>query len=170
VDALPAREVGEIAVRGDTVMLGYWRRPDLTAQALCDGWLRTGDLGWMDDQGYVHLTDRKKDMIITGGENVYSSEVEVVLCEHDAVAEAVVIGVPDEQWGERVHAIVVARESVTLDVDAVQAFCRGRLAGYKVPKGIELRDSVPRLPTGKIAKAALRDEYWQGHAARVHGA
>jgi acyl-CoA synthetase (AMP-forming)/AMP-acid ligase II len=109
-------------------------------------------------------------MIITGGENVYSSEVEVVLGEHDAIAEAVVIGVPDPHWGERVHAVVVAREGAVVDPEALQAFCRERLAGYKVPKGIEVRDAVPRLPTGKIAKAALRDEYWPAGSVRVRGA
>jgi long-chain acyl-CoA synthetase len=161
--------VGEVLVQGDNVMLGYWNKPELTAATLQDGWLRTGDLGWMAADGHVHLVDRKKDMIITGGENVYSSEVELVLAEHPDVSEAVVIGVPDEHWGERVHAIVVVRAGRVADLEALTSFCRERLSGYKVPKGIEVRDELPRLPTGKVAKGALRQTYWAGRERLVQG-
>ena len=151
--------VGEIAVMGDNVMVGYWNKPELTAATLRNGWLLTGDLGRMDEEGYLYLVDRKKDMIITGGENVYTSEVELVLGDHPDVSECVVVGVPDETWGERVHAIVVLRDGASPRVEDIQIFCRGRLAGYKVPKTLEFRKELPKLPTGKIAKGALRDEF-----------
>ena len=166
---LPPDAVGEIVVRGDNVMLGYWNKPELNAEALAGDWLRTGDLGYVTPRGHVHLVDRKKDMIITGGENVYTSEVELTLAEHEDIAEGVVIGIPDDHWGERVHAIVVAREGHVVDENQVREFCRARLAGYKVPKGVEVRDGLPRLPTGKIAKGNLREEYWRGLERRVHG-
>ena len=166
---VPPGTVGEIAVRGDNVMVGYWNKPDLTAATLRDGWLLTGDLGRMDEEGYLYLVDRKKDMIITGGENVYTSEVELVLGDHPDVSECVVVGVPDETWGERVHAIAVLREGATPRVEDLQIFCRGRLAGYKVPKTLEFRKELPKLPTGKIAKGALRDESRVGIPHGVHG-
>jgi len=165
----PTGTVGEIAVAGDPIMLGYANMPEVTRDTLRDGWVRTGDLGWMDAEGYVYLVDRKKDMIITGGENVYSSEVELVLARHPKVADAVVIGVPDDHWGERVHAVIVAVSGASPTPQEIQEFCREHLAGYKIPRSMDLRDSLPRLPTGKIAKGELRDEYWKGHARRIHG-
>lgn len=165
----PPGQVGEIVFMGDAVMLGYANMPEETADTVKDGWLRTGDLGYMDEDGYVYLVDRKKDMIVTGGENVYSSEVELVLAQHPDVSEAVVIGIPDDHWGEVVLALVVPLNDRVPDVDHIREFCRKKLAGYKVPKRVEFRDVFPRLPTGKIAKGQLRDEFWAGHERRIHG-
>ncbi|WP_145068875.1 long-chain-fatty-acid--CoA ligase [Engelhardtia mirabilis] len=149
--------VGEIRVRGATVTAGYWRQPEATAQALRDGWLWTGDLARVDRHGFVEIVDRAKDMILTGGENVYSIEVENVLYEHPDVLEAAAFGRPDVQWGEAVWAAVVPREGRRLDAAALIAHCRGRLAGFKVPKGIDLLEALPRTGSGKIAKRLLRD-------------
>jgi acyl-CoA synthetase (AMP-forming)/AMP-acid ligase II len=157
-EPLPPARVGEVAVRGPAVMREYWRNPEQTAAALRDGWLRTGDLGLLDDDGYLHLRDRLKDVIITGGENVYSSEVELVLARHPQVAEVAVVPVPDEHWGELVGAVVVPAPGAAPDAAALRAFCRERLAGYKLPRLFFFRREVPRLPTGKIAKSLLRDE------------
>ena len=154
---LAPREVGEICVRGPGVMLGYWRRPEETAHALRGGWLHTGDGGWMDESGYVYVADRLKDMIITGGENVYSAEVEAVLMEHPQVALCAVIGLPDEQWGEAVHAVVVPRPGQSPTAEALRTHCRQSLAGYKCPRGISLAESLPMSPTGKILKNRLRE-------------
>ena len=166
---LPAGAVGEIAMAGDAVMQEYADRPELTAETLRDGWLRSGDLGFMDEEGYVYLVDRKKDIIISGGENVYSSEVELVLVRHPDISEAVVIGVPDDHWGEAVMALVVPREGKQVALEDVRRFCRNYLAGYKIPKHLELRESFPRLPTGKIAKGVLREPYWASQDRRIHG-
>jgi long-chain acyl-CoA synthetase len=169
MNELPAGQVGEIAVRGDVVMQGYANMPAQTADTLRSGWLRTGDLGYMDEDAYVYLVDRKKDMIITGGENVYSQEVELVLVDHPAVSEAVVLGVPDDHWGEQVIALVVPVAASEPDPEELRTFCRQRLAAYKVPKRILFRDGFPRLPTGKIAKGSLRNEFWTGQDKRIHG-
>ncbi len=155
---LPVGRVGEVAVRGPGVMREYWAAPDQTAAILRGGWLRTGDLGLLDDDGYLHLRDRLKDVIITGGENVYSSEVELVLARHPGVADVAVVPVPDEHWGEIVGAVVVPAPGSVLDPDALGAYCRARLAGYKQPRLFFFRREVPRLPTGKVAKSLLRDE------------
>jgi long-chain acyl-CoA synthetase len=166
---LAAGEVGEVAVRGPNVMLGYWEKPGQTADALVDGWYHTGDLGRLDEDGYVYLVDRAKDMIVSGGENVYSTEVEDVLYRHPAVAEAAVFGVPDERWGEAVHAVVVARSTVT--EEELVTFCRDAIAGYKVPKRIELRDEpLPKSGAGKVLKRDLRAPYWAGRESMVSGA
>ena len=149
-------EVGEIAIRSPFNMTGYWRAPELTGEALVDGWLRTGDMGRMDERGYLFVVDRKKDMIISGGENVYPREVEETLHAHPAVREAAVIGVPDEVWGEAVRAIVVAAGEAT--PEELIGFCRERLAHYKCPKSVELRDELPRTPSGKVLKRVLRSE------------
>ena len=169
MNELPFGAVGEIAVRGDCVMLGYANMAEQTAETLRNGWLRTGDLGYMDDDAYVYLVDRKKDVIITGGENVYSQEVELALIAHPHVGEAVVIGVPDPHWGEQVIALVVPAAGCTPDPEALRAFCRERLAGYKVPKRIEFREAFPRLPTGKVAKGNLRKEFWGDGPKQIHG-
>lgn len=155
---LPVGGVGEVAVRRPGVMREYWADSDRTAAVLRGGWLRTGDLGLLDVDGYLHLRDRLKDVIITGGENVYSSEVELVLAQHAGVADVAVVPVPDEHWGEIVGAVVVPVSGSVLDPDALGAFCRARLAGYKQPRLFFFRREVPRLPTGKIAKSQLRDE------------
>jgi long-chain acyl-CoA synthetase len=161
--------VGELAVRGPNVMVGYWNKTAETAAALVDGWYRTGDLGYQDDDGFVYLVDRAKDMIVTGGENVYSTEVEDALYHHPAVLEAAVFAIPDPQWGEAVHAVVVPRTPV--GVDELIAHCRSLIAGYKVPKTIELRsEPLPKSGAGKLLKRELRDPYWAGMATRVAGA
>jgi long-chain acyl-CoA synthetase len=167
---LPEGEVGEVVVRGPTVMQGYWNKPEQTASVLREGEYWSGDLGYMDDEGYLFLVDRSKDMIVSGGENVYSTEVEEVLYRYPGVLEAAVFGVPDEQWGEAVHAAVYLRpgtEGVTAD-DLI-AFCCESLGGYKVPKGIDLHDEVlPKSGPGKFLKRSLRDPYWAGRDRRVN--
>ncbi len=152
-------EVGEIVVKGDSVTPGYWHLPGETAKALKDGWLHTGDLAVVDPEGYVNIVDRKKDMIVTGGENVYSTEVENVLYEHPAVLEAAVIGIPDEKWGEAVHACVVLKEGMTATEEEIIAFCKENLARYKAPKSVEFLSALPRTGSGKIYKKGLRDKY-----------
>jgi long-chain acyl-CoA synthetase len=165
----PQGEVGELAVRGPNVMLGYWNKPAETSSALIDGWYRTGDLGYQDEDGFVFLVDRAKDMIVSGGENVYSTEVEEALYRHPAVLEAAVFGVPDTEWGEAVYAVVVPRTAV--EVDDLAVHCRSLIAGYKVPKTIELRsDPLPKSGAGKVLKRQLRDPFWAGKTARVSGA
>lgn len=154
---------GEVVVRGGHVMLGYWDRPTETAEALRGDWMHTGDGGFMDDDGYVHLTDRIKDMIITGGENVYSVEVENVLCQHPAVAAAAVIGVPDDVWGERVHAVVVPSAGRTVTLDELSGFCKQRIAGYKTPRSLQVVDTLPLSAAGKVLKRELRRTYRAGH-------
>jgi long-chain acyl-CoA synthetase len=153
-------EVGEVWLRGPNVMAGYYNRPEETAAALApDGWLRTGDGGYLDDDGYLFLTDRLKDMILTGGENVFPVEVEEVLSQHPAVAESTVIGVPDEQWGEAVKALVVPAPGTAPTADELIGFARTRLAGYKLPRSVDFVTELPRTPTGKVLKRELRDRY-----------
>jgi long-chain acyl-CoA synthetase len=162
-------EVGELAVRGPNVMEGYWKKPAETAAALVDGWYLTGDLGYQDEEGYLYLVDRAKDMIVSGGENVYSTEVEECLYGHAAVLEAAVFGVPHDQWGEAVHAVVVPREPI--EADELIAHCRRHIAAYKVPKVIELRaEPLPKSAAGKVLKRELREPYWAGATDRVSGA
>lgn len=159
-EELPRDAVGEIAVRSPSNMAGYYRRPEATAETVdADGWLRTGDAGRIDRDGYVHLADRIKDMIITGGENVYPAEVENVLFSHPAIHDVAVIGVPDPKWGEAVKAVVVPVTGETPDPAAIIAWARGRIAAYKVPKTIDFRDALPRNPSGKVLRRLLRDEY-----------
>ncbi|MCC5884939.1 MAG: long-chain-fatty-acid--CoA ligase [Gammaproteobacteria bacterium] len=148
--------VGEVVTRGPAVMTGYWNNDAATAEALRNGWMHTGDLGYRGEDGYVYITDRKKDMIISGGENVYPREVEDVLYAHPAIVEAAVIGVPDPRWGERVHAVVVLRDGQPVEADTLLAFVRERLAGYKVPRSVEFTDELPKNATGKILKKDLR--------------
>jgi long-chain acyl-CoA synthetase len=163
-------EIGEVWARGPNVMLGYWRQPEATSHALVDGWYRTGDAGRSDDDGYVYLVDRIKDMIVTGGENVYSVEVEQVLLRHDAVLEAAVFGVPDARWGEAVTAVVVVAEGEQLDAESLIEHCRGHIAGYKVPRAIEVRtDPLPKTSVGKILKNELRAPYWEGAERLISG-
>jgi len=155
---VPRGTVGEIVGRGENMMSGYWRRPEETAEVLRDGWIHTRDAGFMDDEGYVYITDRLKDMIVSGAENIYSIEVENALSWHPAVLETAVIGVPDQKWGERVHAVVVIKRDVAApDGRELADFCRQRIAGYKVPKSFEFRDeALPRSAAGKILKGKLR--------------
>jgi len=165
---LPRGEVGEVVVRGGHVMLGYWNRPEETAEALRGGWMHTGDAGRMDDEGYVYLTDRLKDMIVSGGENVYSIEVENALAQHPAVATCAVIGVPDDTWGERVHAVVVPAAGAAVTLEELRAFCADRIAGYKVPRSMDVVDALPVSAAGKVLKRALREPYWAGQERAVH--
>ena len=153
-------ESGEVLARGNTVLAGYWENPDASAEALDGGWFHTGDGGTMDDAGYVTISDRKKDVIITGGENVSSIEVEDVLFSHPAVAEVAVIGVPDDTWGEMVTALVVLAEGAQVTEAELIAHCRSRMAGFKTPKRVEFRDGIPRTATGKIQKFKLRESFW----------
>jgi len=166
---LATGEVGELCVRGPNVMLGYWNREEATGAALAGGWYHTGDAVWVDEGGYLYLVDRLKDMIITGGENVYSIEVEAALAEHRAVAEAAVFGIPDARWGESVHAVVSLVPNSSVTVDALIEHCRGLIAGYKIPRSIELRrEPLPKSGPGKILKSRLREPYWAGHDRRVN--
>ncbi len=151
-------EPGEVLVRGGHIMREYWNRPDATAAALVDGWLHTGDVAVMDEEGYVYIRDRLKDMIISGGENVYPAELEGVLLSHPGIVDAAVIGVPSERWGESPLAIVVPADA-GLDTAGVLDFCRGRLAGFKQPKGVEFVEDIPRNPSGKILKRVLRERF-----------
>ena len=165
---VPMGEVGEIVCGGPKVMAGYWRKPEATAAALKDGWYHTGDMGVLDEHRYLTVVDRKKDMIISGGENVYSVEVESVLSTHPDVLEVAVIGVPDEKWGEAVMAIIVARPGARPTAEALASFCRGKIAGYKIPKAVELRaEQLPKTGPGKIAKRVLREPYWKGVGRRI---
>lgn len=156
---VPRGVIGEIVARGDNVMLGYLHRPEDTAEVLRGGWMHTGDAGYMNENGYVFLVDRIKDMIITGGENVYSAEVESLLSQHESVSQCAVIGVPDDMWGERVHAVVVTRPDATVTAEQLQNFCRDRIAGYKIPRSITLVDNLPLSAAGKVLKRALREQY-----------
>jgi long-chain acyl-CoA synthetase len=164
-EPVPTGEAGEVTIRGANVMAGYWNKPEQTEAALRDGWYWSGDVGRLDDAGYLFLLDRSKDMIISGGENVYCTEVEDALYTHPAVLEATVFGVPSERWGEAVHAVVVLRpESGDVSDDNLIGHCRDRIAGYKVPRAIEFRaDTLPKSGPGKVLKRELRDPYWAGH-------
>ena len=156
--ALRAGENGEICLRGPKVTQGYWKDPEKTASAFFGDWFRTGDVGYLDDDGFLYLTDRKKDMIISGGENIASSEVERVIYELPQVREVAVIGLPDARWGERPVAIVVLADGAALELPDLTDHCRARLAGFKVPKQLIIRDSLPRNPSGKVLKRVLRAE------------
>jgi long-chain acyl-CoA synthetase len=163
-------EIGEVVVRGPNVMQGYWNKPEQTEAVLKDGAYWTGDLGYLDEAGYLFLVDRSKDMIVSGGENVYSTEVEEVIYQHPAVLEAAAFGVPDEKWGEAVWAVVVPRsEHHNVDPNEIIDFCRQQIAGYKVPKGIDIRtDPLPKSGPGKVLKRELRAPYWEGKDRAVN--
>ena len=164
---LPPGEMGEIVVRGEVVMKGYWRNPEATAETMRGGWLHTGDLGIMDERGYFYILDRAKDMIISGGENIYSREIEDVIIKHPAVYEVAVIGVPDEKWGEAVKAIVSLREGKKATGEEIIDFCKQHLASYKKPKSVDFIEAIPKNPYGKVLKRELREKYWAGEARRV---
>ena len=164
---LPRGEVGEIAVRGAGVMMGYWNKPAETAAAVRDGWMFTGDGGRMDGDGYVYIVDRLKDMIVTGGENVYSVEVEGAIATHPAVAQCAVIGVPDDPWGELVHAFVVCKPGQQLTPEQIVAHCREHIAGYKCPRRVSFVDALPLSGAGKILKTSLRAPFWEGRSRKV---
>ncbi len=157
-----AGEIGEIAVRGDNVMLGYWNNPGLSAETLRGGWLHTGDMGTLDEEGYIFLKDRKADMIVTGGENVYPKETEDALYEHPAVQECAVVSAPDERWGERVQAVVALKNGHSADEEELLRHCKTRLAGYKCPKAVEIWDELPKTPIGKILRKDVKRRFWEG--------
>jgi fatty-acyl-CoA synthase len=166
---LPPGEVGEIATRSGSNMAGYWNLPEATASTLReDGWLRTGDAGTMDKDGYLYIRDRIKDMIISGGENIYPAEVESALCDHPDIAEAAVIGIPDDKWGESVKAIVVMKPGKTVSAADIINFTRERIAGYKTPRSVDFIEALPRNPSGKILRRHLRDPYWAGKDRQVN--
>ncbi len=165
---LAISDSGEVLARSNTVLAGYWENPDASVEALEDGWFHTGDGGSMDDDGYLTISDRKKDVIITGGENVSSIEVEDAVFSHPAVAEVAVIGIPDDKWGELVTALVVVNEGEQVSEADIVAHCRGKIAGYKIPKKVEFRDAIPRTATGKIQKFKLREAYWSTSERQVH--
>ena len=164
---LPPRTVGEVLVRSPLVMHGYHKLPDATASAFVEGWYRTGDAGFVDEDGYLYLFDRVKDMIVSGGENIYPVEIENALHEHPGVADCAVIGVPDPKWGEAVKAIVVRAPGATVEAAELIAFARERIAGYKVPKSIDFVDALPRNPSGKILKKDLRRPYWPDNERKI---
>ncbi|MEJ2041364.1 MAG: long-chain-fatty-acid--CoA ligase, partial [Desulfosarcinaceae bacterium] len=155
-----AGEIGEIIVKANRIMTGYWQDPDATGETIKDGWLYTGDLGFYDEKGFIYIADRKKDMIVTGGENVYPKEVEEILYRHPAVMEAAVIGIPDEYWVERVHAIVTLKEGAKVTEEEIIDFCKAHIANYKTPKGVNFVESLPKSPQGKILKKEIRKQYW----------
>ena len=160
-------EVGEIIMRASSNMKGYWNKPDATADAVRDGWFYSGDAGFLDEEGYVFIHDRIKDMIVSGGENVYPAEVENALFAHPQIADVAVIGVPDEKWGEAVKACVVVEAGAALTGDEIIAFARERIAGYKLPKSVDFIDALPRNPSGKILRRELREPYWKDQKRRV---
>jgi long-chain acyl-CoA synthetase len=166
--SLPSEE-GEVLVRSDAVMLGYWRRPEATAEAITnEGWLRTGDVGRIDEEGYLFILDRAKDTIVSGGENIYPAEVENAIFGHPNVADVAVIGVPSERWGEEVMAIIVPREGACVDLSSIDAWARERIAAFKVPKRMALVNELPRNAGGKVLRRLLREPYWEGMTRRVN--
>ncbi|MEQ8861475.1 MAG: long-chain-fatty-acid--CoA ligase [Pseudomonadales bacterium] len=164
---VPRGTIGEVAVRGPQLMTGYWNLPEASAKSLVNGWMHTGDAAYMDEEGFIYIQDRIKDMVVSGGENIYPSEIESVLFEHPAVADAAVIGVPSERWGEEVLAFLQLKPGEWIQPETVIDFCRDRLAGYKIPRRIEVIDQIPRNASGKVLKKDLREPYWRGIERRV---
>jgi len=162
------KEVGEIIVKGDIVTKGYWKLPEETEKSIRNGWLFTGDMAVMDEEGYVTIVDRKKDMILTGGENVYSTEVENILYMHPAILECAVVGVPDQKWGEVIKGIVVVKPGQKVTEQEIIQFCKDKMTHYKAPKSIDFIKSLPKTGSGKIHKKELRDKYWEGYEKKVH--
>ena len=168
--AVPTGEVGEIVVRGDNVMAGYWGKPELSAETIdADGWAATGDLGRFDADGYLYIVDRKRDMIVSGGYNVYPAEVENAISALTEVQEVAVVGVPDDRWGEAVKAVVVVRPGEELSAEEVAAACAERLAGYKKPRSVDFVEELPKTGSGKIMRRRIRDRYWSGRERSVGG-
>jgi acyl-CoA synthetase (AMP-forming)/AMP-acid ligase II len=166
---MPTGEVGELWTRSEQNMNGYWNKPEETAKTITeDGWLKTGDAGFLDAEGFLFLTDRVKDMIVSGGENVYPAEVENALASFPGIAEVAVIGVPSERWGETVKAVVVLKPGFAADGPAIIAHAKGLMAGYKCPTSVDFIEALPRNPTGKVLKKDLREPYWVGQARRIN--
>jgi long-chain acyl-CoA synthetase len=160
-------EIGEIVVKSKSVMKEWWHKPEETCETVVDGWVHTGDVGRYDEKGYVYIVDRKRDMVVSGGENVYPREVEEILYQHPAVKEAAVVGIPDPYWVERVHAVIVLKEGMSVTSEEIIDFCKNRIARYKAPKSVEFVESMPKTPSGKILKRELREKYWAGMERRV---
>ncbi|MEZ4552091.1 MAG: AMP-binding protein, partial [Desulfobacterales bacterium] len=152
-------EMGEVLISGTNLMKGYWKRPDATAAALKDGWLYSGDMAKMDADGFLYILDRKKDMIISGGENIYPAEIEDLLLGHPKIADAGVIGCPDDKWGEAVKAVIVLKDGEELTPEQLVEWCQGKIARFKIPKKVEITSEIPRTPTGKILKRVLREQF-----------
>jgi long-chain acyl-CoA synthetase len=166
---LPPGAVGEVAIRSVANMVGYWKLDEATKATVgADGWLRSGDAGYLDEDGYLYIHDRVKDMIISGAENIYPAEVESAVYGHPHVAEVAVIGVPDDKWGEAVKAIVAPKPGVTPDAEDIIAFARTRIAAFKAPKTVDFIEALPRNASGKILRRELREPYWAGHTRRVN--
>ena len=166
---LEAGHTGEVAVRSAAMMAGYWHQPEATAEVLsADGWFRTGDVGRVDEDGYVFLLDRAKDVIISGGENIYPAEVENAIFGHPDVADVAVIGVPSERWGEEVMAVIVPRPGTTPDLDSIAQWARARVGGFKVPKRLSLVAELPRNAGNKVLRRLLREPYWRGLQRRIN--
>jgi long-chain acyl-CoA synthetase len=164
----PPNTLGEIVMRSDNLMTGYLNNPEATAAVLRDGWMHSGDAGTIDEDGFLYVADRVKDMIVTGGENVYSIEVERVLFMHPAVREAAVIGIPSERWGESVHGVIVLKEGASVTEEELTAHCRGFIGGYKIPRSYEFRaEPLPVTTVGKVRKNVLRDPWWAGHTRKI---
>lgn len=161
-ETLESGEIGEIALRGPNYMVGYWNNEAMTKEKIIDGWYHTGDVGRLDEEGYLYLSDRKADMIITGGENVYPTETENVIYQHAAVSECAVVSAPDQRWGERVQAVVVLKPGTKAIEEELIDFCKQKLAGYKCPKKIEFWDQIPKTPVGKILRKDVKKEFWKG--------
>jgi long-chain acyl-CoA synthetase len=160
-------EVGEIIVHSKQMMVEYWHKPDETRETLVNGWLHTGDLGRYDEKGYIYIVDRKKDMIVSGGENIFPREIEEVIYQHPSVQEAAVLGIPDTYWVEKVHAVVVLKKGAKLTEQELIDFCKQRLASFKAPKSVEFADALPKSPAGKILKREMREKYWSGTERRI---
>jgi acyl-CoA synthetase (AMP-forming)/AMP-acid ligase II len=167
-EELPQGAVGEIQLQSPTIMKGYWGKPDATAKSVVGGWFLTGDAGYFDEEGYLYIHDRVKDMIVSGGENIYPAEVENALMGHPSIADAAVIGVPDEKWGEAVKACVVTKPGAAPTADDIIAFCKTRIASYKCPKAVDFIAALPRNPSGKVLRRELREPYWAGKERRVN--
>ena len=161
-------ETGEICIQSPANMVGYWKLPEATGKTLMDGWIYTGDAGYLDEEGYLYICDRIKDMICYASENIYPAEVENVLYQHPAIAEVAVIGVPDPQWGEAIKALVVLKPGMKVTALDLINFARGKLANFKLPRTVEFIDSLPRTPSGKVQKGKLRESYWHGYARKVN--
>lgn len=167
-ERLPQGEIGEICIKSPANMIGYWKLPEATAKTLIEGWIHTGDAGYVDADGYIYICDRIKDMICYASENVYPAEIENVLYQHPAIAEVAVIGVPDPQWGEAVKALVVLKSGEQATSLDIINFGRGKLANFKLPRSVEFIDALPRTPSGKVQKGKLREKYWQGYQRQVN--
>jgi acyl-CoA synthetase (AMP-forming)/AMP-acid ligase II len=161
-------QIGEVCYQGESLMTGYWGRPDATAEAMRGGWFHSGDAGCMDENGFIYIKDRIKDMIVSGSENVYPAEVEALLAGHPDIVECAVIGVPDKKWGETVKAVVVRRAGSSLTETALIEWCRDKIAGYKRPTSVDFTDKLPRNASGKLLKRTLREPYWEGYERRVN--